>query len=221
MFFQRQKTVLRILISAISWFAAPLVFGEPPVAQDTTSPNVFWFSSETFYVDEDATNAVVTVEFSPGDRSWTGWVNYSISNGTATVGEDYSGVNGTLYFSGPGPAQQIIIPIHRDGIPETNETVKLFLWNTNAILTRSNATLIITEKSQTPQLRIAASGNNGLVLEWSTNYSDFILEKSSECLSGSWNAVSSPQNVSNGYCRVTQICSDPPLFYRLRKAAVP
>lgn len=220
-FLQKQNAFQQILAGAILCSAIPLIRAEPPIAQDTTSPNVFWLSSDTFYVDEDETNAVITVEFAPGDRSWTGWVNYSATDGTANDGEDFSEVSGTLYFSGPGPSQQIIVPIHKDDKREGSETVRIFLSNTNAILTRSNATLVIIDKNQNPQLRITSGANNCLNLEWPTNYSDFVLEKSADCLGANWSIVSSPQSISNGFCRVTESCTSPPQFYRLKKTPAP
>lgn len=86
----REKSCLHILlVSLCAFFPAN---GEPPVAQDIPAPNEFWFTSETYFVDEDATNAVITVGFRPGDRSWQGWVNsQNISNGCCHVTEPCSG----------------------------------------------------------------------------------------------------------------------------------
>jgi hypothetical protein len=203
----------------LSWHANS---AEPPIAQDTTSPNVFWFTSEIYTVEEDATNAIVTVEFSPGDRSWSGWVNYSVSNGTATAGQDYTSVSGTLFFSGPGtPVPRITIPVYKDSLREGDETVQLFLWNTNAIITRSTATLVIVDKNQNPRLEVSSGGNNSLVLSWPADFSDFALEKSDDLLTGSWIPVSSPKNISNGFCQVTESISNPPMFYRLKRTVSP
>lgn len=199
-----------------------LLRAEPPIAQDTTSPNLFWFTSDTYYVDEDATNAIVTVEFSPGDRSWSGWVNYSVSNGTATAGEDYTTVSGTLYFSGPGtPIPHITIPIRKDVLVEGNETVQLFLWNTNAIITRSTATLVINDKAPAPQLIISRGSNGTILLSWPSIFTEFTLEKSVQLFGANWSKVSTPPNVSNGFCQVSENCSDSPMFYRLKKTSSP
>ena len=201
-----------------SFFASLLLNAKPPIAQDTTSPNVFWFTSDTYYVDEDATNAIVIVEFSPGDRSWSGWVNYSVSNGTATAGEDYTAVSGTLYFSGPGtPVPHITIPIQKDALAEGDETVQLFLWNTNAIITRSTATLVIHDKPSAPLLVISLNANGTVALSWPADFADFTLEKSAGIFNASWSQVPSPPNISNGFCHVTEDCSGPLAFYRLRK----
>jgi hypothetical protein len=195
---------------------------EPPIAQDTTSPNMFSFTSDTYYVDEDATNAMVAVEFTPGDRSWSGWVNYSVSNGTASAGEDYLTVSGTLYFSGPGtPVPQISIPIKKDGFVEGDETVQLFLWNTNAIITRATAMLVIKDKPLTPELLISPGVNGTILLSWPSNATDFVLEKSGQLFSENWSKISSPPNFNNGSCQVTENCSGPPMFYRLRKTSSP
>ncbi|MEO5802021.1 MAG: Calx-beta domain-containing protein [Verrucomicrobiota bacterium] len=204
------------MVSLCAFFPAN---GEPPVAQDIPAPNEFWFTSETCFVDEDATNAVITVGFRPGDRSWQGWVNYSVSNGTATADEDYTSLSGTLYFSGPGtPIPRINIPIHSDNLRESDETVQLFLWNTNAIISRSNATLIIIDKR--PRLEIVPTGNGTVTLSWPAQFSDLTLEKTANLSTPTWTGVSSSQNISNGCCHVTEPCSGPPAFYRLRKISL-
>jgi hypothetical protein len=221
-FFRRKTTIGKILVSFFLYIFSFHSFAKPPIAQDTTSPNVFWFTSETYHVDEDGTNAIVTVEFSPGDRSWSGWVNYSVSNGTAIAGQDYTAVSGTLYFSGPGtPIPRITIPVHKDALVEGSETVQLFLWNTNAIITRSNATLIIDDKVPAPQLVISPGANGTITLSWPSEFADFVLEKSGSAVDASWSDVSSPRNLSNGVCNVTENCSGPPMFYRLKKASSP
>lgn len=214
---QETRIFRAIFVCGILLLVARQTNAVPPVAEDTTSPNTFWFTSDIYYVDEDATNAVVTVEFSPGDRSWSGSVNYSMSNGTAMAGEDFISGSGTLSFSGPGPARQIVIPIIRDNLGESNETVQLFLSNPNANLVRSNATLVIIDKNQTPKLQITSGANQTIMLSWPSNYTDFVLEKNSQFSGDNWCAVSSTQKVAAGFCCVTEPCSTAPAFYRLRK----
>lgn len=189
------------------------------VPKDTTSPNQFWFSSDIYYVDEDATNAFIQVEFAPGNRSWTGSVDYKVSDGTATGGEDYNAVTGTLNFSGPSvPPPQIIIPILRDKRREGNETVQLFLSNSNAIITRSTATLVIVEKP--PALKITPGENRTIVLSWAAEDSDYVLEKSPQLFGTNWTGVASVRSISNGACCVTEPAATKS-FYRLRKTSAP
>lgn len=211
----------KILFLSILWVSSSWAFADSPVAQDTTSPNIFSFTDDTFYVDEDATNAVITVEFIPGDRSWTGWVNYSVSNGTAMADVDYTPVSGTLYFSGPGtPVPQITIPIHKDALVEGDETIELFLWNTNAIITRSNATLVVRDTATIPQL-IISSANGAILLSWSSDFSNHVLEKSTQIINPNWMEVFAPSSLSNGFYHVSDTCSGAPAFYRLKKVSSP
>jgi hypothetical protein len=51
--------------------------------KDTEVPNRFEFTSAQYFASRSATNAVITVRFSPGSRSWGGSVNYATQNGTA------------------------------------------------------------------------------------------------------------------------------------------
>lgn len=208
--------VFGILILGAFTFAAGKSSAE--IAQGTSSPNQFSFTSDTYYVDEDATNAIITVDFIPGNSSYSGSVNYSTSNGTATAVADYKAVNGTLNFSGPGmPVPVITIPIYKDNLSETNETVELYLSNPTAIITRSHATLIIVNKNPVPSLGISPTVN-GIILSWATNFSDFTLEKKAG-LSGTWGAVTAARSISNGACRVSESCTGQPVFYRLKKTS--
>lgn len=210
-----------ILLIIVVWLSPILSYADQPFAQDTTSRHTFAFTDDTFYVDEDATNAVVTVAFTPGDRSWTGWVNYSVSNGTATADADYTTVGGTLYFSGNGtPGPLITIPINHDASVEGDETVRLFLWNTNAIITRSNATLVIRDKAPKPHL-IISGGNGAISLSWPSDFPDHVLEKSTQIINPDWVAVSAPCFLSNGFWHVFDSFSGVPSFYRLKKTTSP
>jgi hypothetical protein len=181
--------------------------------QDTTQPNQFYFTSDVYYVDEDATSAVIEVGFVPGDRSFSGSVTYYTVNGTAVSGQDYTGVTNTLVFSGPGPSKTFTIPIQIDGLLEGNETVQLFLSNPNANLTRSNATLVIIDKPPRPKLDFIKS-NNAVTISWATNFTNFVLQKTTNLPSTNWVNMSPPGNATNGRFNVTtQAVSN--AFFRL------
>lgn len=185
---------------------------------NTTAANTFGFTSDVFYVEE-STNAIITVDFIPGDRSYSGSVDYSITGGTAEPGEDYEPVNGTLVFSGPGtPVPVIKILVNQESLNEGAKTVEISLHSTTAILTRSNATLILAKKSVTPSLRLAPGEPGYLLLSWSSDHADFILEKSSNPSAQSWSLVSTPPNIRDGFCWVSDAQTETPAFYRLRKA---
>ncbi len=187
--------------------------------RDITAPNEFWFTSDIYYVEEGATSAVITVEFYPGNRSWSGSVDYYTTDGTATAGEDYTAVSGTLNFSGPGtPVPQIIIPIQSVERTE-EETVQLFLSNPNATITRGTATLVIQKKA--PALQISPGTNGTIVLSWPEEGSDLSLQKSSSLFGTEWTPVAAPQSIVNGSCKVIVPASSEATFYRLEKTSEP
>src|SRR5205823_3427408 len=126
--------------------------GDPGIVTilDDDRPAVF-FPTNTFRVDENGVQAVITASLSPPSGQ-TVSVNYASSNGTATAGSDYSAVAGTLIF-GPGQTSRtFLIPIQDDFVDEPDETVRLFLSNpTNAVLgAQSTATLIIVDDDYPP-----------------------------------------------------------------------
>ena len=186
---------------------------------DTTQPNEFYFTSDLYYVDEDATNAVIEVGFVPGDRSFTGSVDYCTRNGTATAGQDYIGVTNTLGFSGPAPTKTFTIVIQVDALLEGNETVQLSLSNTNAIISRSNATLVIIDKTPRPRMDVVRS-NNSFTLSWPTNFTNFALQKTTDLTTTNWAAVPQLPSITNGRFNViTQDIGN--AFYRLIPSSGP
>ncbi len=218
--FANRISALSFATMLLGLFARPVHAADGPHrALDTTSPNLFWFTSETYYVDEDASNAEITVGFSPGDRSWSGSVDYTVSNGTAIGGEDFTAVSGTLHFSGPGTAiPKIIIPITMDNLCEGDETVQLLLSSPDAILTRSKALLVIIDR---PRIKIIPAAGQAIVISWPSDYAGFVLEKNESMMGGSWSPVSSPPVISDGSCCVTQAASGGSAFYRLRRITSP
>lgn len=205
-----------------SLFAIPLLASaEPPVAQDTSVPNQFAFTCDTYFVDKSASNAVINVEFIPGNRSWSGSVDFYTSNGTAQAGTDYQPASGTLSFSGPGtPVPVIDVPILNNPAHTTNVTVELFLSNSNAIISRSHATLVIVDKSDDPPLHIEPHPD-GVTVSWPAIYENFTLEKSASFLGGDWGAVATQPVVNDNHCVVYDYYTETPAFYRLRKNAAP
>lgn len=87
------------------------------------------FDEREFLAIEGNGNAVVTVERSRGE-SGTVSVQYATANGTATAGQDYTAVSGTLTWGpGDGSRRSITIPILDDSASEGSETVRLVLSN--------------------------------------------------------------------------------------------
>jgi len=56
-------------------------------------------------------------------------VNYATSNGTATAGSDYTAKSGTLTFAAGVTSKTFAIPIVKDTLDESDETVNLTLSN--------------------------------------------------------------------------------------------
>ena len=177
---------------------------------DTTSKNVFWFSAAEFVVTEGETNALITVDWLPGNRGYTGYVDYSVTNGSATSGIDFEAVSGRLYFSSPA-SQTISVPIHADCLSEPEETIQLSLFNTNAIITSSNALLKIIDAPCAPRLAISQSGGQ-ISLTWEGSAEGFVLEEA-DGLDGSWTPVASDA----GHATLNKSSFTPIHLYRLRK----
>lgn len=86
------------------------------------------FSSPSFTVNENGTNAVVTI-VRTGGATGAVTVDYATSGGTATAGVDYSPVSGTLSFASGESVKTILVPITDDGVVEGDETIGLVLSN--------------------------------------------------------------------------------------------
>src|SRR5436309_3046821 len=96
----------------------------PAVAK---GPGAIKFDEATFEVAESAGQAVITVERSGGEDGAV-TVHYATSDGTATAGQDYTAVSGTLSWAdGDEGRKAILIPIVNDSIVEGSETVHLTL----------------------------------------------------------------------------------------------
>ena len=112
------------------------------------------FDEREFIAIEGNGAAVITVERSRGE-SGTVSVNYSTANGSATAGQDYTAVSGTLTWGpGDGSRRTITIPILDDANSEGSETV---------ILTLSNPTggAVLDDERGTAVLRIVENGRGG------------------------------------------------------------
>ena len=89
-------------------------------------PNRFVFSQSEYVVAEDATKAIITILFFPGNRGMSGSVAYTTENGTAIAGEDFIHTEGSLYFPGPAPLS-FSVPVIWDELDEADQTVQLHL----------------------------------------------------------------------------------------------
>lgn len=87
------------------------------------------FDERDFVALEESGKAVITVERSGGEAG-TVSVQFSTQNGTATAGQDYTAVSGTLTWGpGDGGHKTFTIPLLDDSAGDGNETVQLVLSN--------------------------------------------------------------------------------------------
>jgi hypothetical protein len=87
------------------------------------------FDQRSFEFREPVGRATIVVERSKGERGAVS-VEYVASAGTATAGDDFTAVRGTLSWgAGDGLRKTFVIPIHEDSLSEGNETIRLALRN--------------------------------------------------------------------------------------------
>jgi hypothetical protein len=186
------------------------------ISYDTTSPNQFWFSSSEYVVTETSTNAVITITWQAGDRGYSGYLDYYTSDGTATAGSDYTPVSSRLFFSGPGP-RTISVPISTDCATEGDETFKIIIVNSNAIITQSNAVVRITDGPCVPKLEMASAGSSAIAVSWPSDANGFVLERSDDF--SSWEQVAANYVVTNGKHTVIANTANGVGFFRLKKTS--
>lgn len=112
----------------------------PPAGEGTVR-----FSDPTFTVNEDAGTATVTVQ-RVGASTNTLTIDWSITGGTATSGDDFKGpLTGKLTFLPTDLTQTFTIPIENDLTLETNETILLSLSGAGVSFTRDTAKVMIRD----------------------------------------------------------------------------
>ena len=96
---------------------------------DDDEPGVLKFDESSFEVIEEAGIATIRVERSQGEGGEVS-VDYSTADGTATAGDDYTPVSGTLtWANGDGTTKTFVVPLIDDADPEGLETIELMLSN--------------------------------------------------------------------------------------------
>ena len=105
------------------------------------------FSSSSYTVTENGVSALITVLRTTVTNSTIG-VNYSAANGTATNGQDFVAVSGTLVFATGEVSKTFNVPIIDDTIEEGAETVLLSLSSPTgqvSLLSPNSAVLTIVD----------------------------------------------------------------------------
>ena len=136
--------------------------------------------------DEAAVNQTIAV-FISSDATVS--VDYTIIDGTATNGDDYTASSGTLNFSPGNTVQSINIPILSDDIDEDIETIIINLSNPTggAVIVDNQATLYIVDDDPEPQISI----NDDNTTETNGTYSlaATLNNPSSKDVSVGWRAI--------------------------------
>ena len=123
-----------------------LGFSQAPftIADDDNQKGVLGFATANFVVNENVTNAVVTITRTNGSYGSVSIQYATIAGGTATAGSDYQTRSGTLIFNNGQLSRTFTIPITDDSGVEPDETISLRLLNatggatiglTNAVVT--------------------------------------------------------------------------------------
>jgi uncharacterized delta-60 repeat protein len=127
--------------AALGRASAPMV-----IVDNDTQPGVLGFSAPAYFVNENGTNALITVTRTNGS-SGNVTVQFQTSNGTAIAGSDYSSTNGTLTFLNGQTERSFLVRITDDSAVEPDETINLTLLNPSggASIGLANAILTIID----------------------------------------------------------------------------
>jgi N-acetylneuraminic acid mutarotase len=120
---------------------------------------VLQFSTSSYSVTENTVNTSISVVRS-GPTTSAVSVGYSMSNGTAASGLDYTVVSGTVSLAAGVTSKTFTVPILGDTLDEANETVNLALSGPTggALLgPRSAAVLTITDNDSGGALKFSAA----------------------------------------------------------------
>jgi uncharacterized delta-60 repeat protein len=129
------------------------------------------FSASQYSVSE-AGGAVIRITVQrTGSTNRAFSVDYLTADGTATSPADYQGVAGTLSFASGQTAASFDIEVFDDLLVEGNETVRLTLTNTTALVElgeQSRATLVILDSARSvyfsdPEYSVNEGGTNAAI----------------------------------------------------------
>ncbi|MBJ7901109.1 MAG: hypothetical protein GC158_14595, partial [Cyanobacteria bacterium RI_101] len=122
-----------------------------------------------------ASNLIFQVTLS-GVSGQTVTVNYATVNGTATAGEDYTAMSGTLTFFPGATSQVVVVPILTDTADEDDETVFLNLTNSTG-----NTTIL---KAQAVGTLLNDDSGSGLILTGTTGNDSLTGSDTDDTLTG-------------------------------------
>lgn len=129
-------------------------------------PGTFKLDERSFQVIEGTGAATVIVERSRGERGAVS-VEYTTESLSATAGEDFTAVSGTLTWSaGDGRSKTFQIPVQDDNAQEGNETIRVVLRNPTggAILDSERSTSTVTILDDDGSTTACVDDDNSLCL---------------------------------------------------------
>lgn len=123
------------------------------IQEDDVRPGVIGFAFAGFTVNENGTNAVITITRTNGSTGVVPFL-FATTNGTAVAGVDYIGVTNTITFRDGQTVTNVLIPINNDFVIEqADRTINLYLANPGngaTLGTLSNAVLYIIDDDFLP-----------------------------------------------------------------------
>ena len=133
----------------VGMFGTVVVQGEDGGSGGNDSPGILRFSLASYSAGEGAGSATIAVQRTGGDDGAVS-VGYAATGGSATAGQDFTAVSGTLSWpDGNDSPKSFAVPIANDALAEGNETVLLALSNATGGATidsaRQGATLTIQD----------------------------------------------------------------------------
>jgi hypothetical protein len=100
------------------------------INDDVAQPSVLQLSGTTYFINEFANQATITVKRLGGNSGAVSVQYATAPGGTATAGSDYVSTSGTLNWAdGDSSDKTFIVPITDDQITEPDETINLALSN--------------------------------------------------------------------------------------------
>jgi hypothetical protein len=185
--------------------------------KSTSGPYQYGFASNAFYADGAATNATITVGWSPANSSYCcGSVKFATADGTAIAGRDYAPASGVLNFS--DPAGRTFNVALNPSTSTVDRTVRLSLSKIDASCVISPSEVMLTILAPRPKLEVVQA-NNIIRLSWPSSASNYVLETLIEFAPGQtwWDPVSQPPTEQNVQLTVNFQPTQPTHFFRLRR----
>jgi hypothetical protein len=122
-------------------------------------PNVGFERSSS--VEDEASNVVMVPVTLDADASGTVTVDYTISDGSAKRGEDYTATNGTLTWNVGERVQFVPVTIINDGVEEGDETIELRLRNAKGAKLGIDEHTLGINSDILPRVRFIVQQSNG------------------------------------------------------------